>query len=91
MAAKNIQGSRFAGRSQEEILELVVSSAATATQKAVAENNRLGLNAPGNRDGQPVASKAGEKLIKPEPLPFSKFLCCSFDSLFPNYKSTHFR
>lgn len=59
MAARKSKDVKFAGRSQEELLELIVASAASATKKAVKENDELGFDSPGSRNGKLVVRKPG--------------------------------
>jgi hypothetical protein len=63
MATRKASDVKFAGRSQEEILALIMDSAVAATKEAVAENDRLGLDSPGSRNGQLVVRKPGGELI----------------------------
>jgi hypothetical protein len=60
--AKN-SGVKFAGRTQAEMLDLVVRSAGEATKEAVADNQQRGLDSPGSRDGKLVVLKPGGELI----------------------------
>ena len=67
VAKRETSAVKFAGRSQEEILALVVDSAATAVKGAIAENDQLGLNSPGSRNGQIVVRKPGGEITTPKP------------------------
>lgn len=53
----------FAGRNQEEILDLVVKSARDGAKNAVAENEQLDIDSPGSRDGKIVVRKPGGEII----------------------------
>jgi len=56
----------FAGRSQEDVLAVIVDSAKQATQAAVADNDQRGLDSPGTIDGQRVVRKPGGRITTPE-------------------------
>jgi len=67
VAARKAIAATFAGRNQEEILDLVVNSARDSAKKAAAENEQLGIDSPGSRDGKIVVRKPGGEITTPQP------------------------
>lgn len=60
MAKKKTDNGVFAGREQKHVLALVLDSALEATQLAVADNGRRGIDSYEGKTGQIVVRKAGQ-------------------------------
>ncbi len=63
MAKRQTDKREVDGRSQEDILELVMDSAVEATKQAVADNDRQGLASYGGKNGQLVVREPGASVV----------------------------